>query len=206
MVICHGLGGSKDYPTIKKLAEALWERGFSVFRFDFSGIGESDGPFIFHLDCQVRGVGAVLNHFRAYKKIILIGGSLGALSATLATIRYPNVSALVTINGFFGSHSLDVHHKVLYYTWRLLAGILPSFQQDKLLITKGFQPENIPVPVLVICTKRDHVVDYHQSFDFYNQLKTKKKLEILPLEKHNLKGPSDVIRVANAIADVKYCN
>jgi len=105
IIICHGLGGSKDFPSIKMLADALWTKGFSVFRFDFSGVGESDRLIIPTLDRQVKDIGAVLNYFRAFKKIILIGGSLGALSATLATLKYSHVSSLVTINGFFGSPS-----------------------------------------------------------------------------------------------------
>jgi pimeloyl-ACP methyl ester carboxylesterase len=203
MVICHGFGGSKDHASIKRLADALWEKGFSVFRFDFSGVGESDGSFMIHLDRQVQDVSDVLSHFRAYKKIILVGGSLGALSATLATLQYANVSALVTINGFFGSPALDVRHKALYYGWKVLAGTLPSFQRDNLLVTNLLQPEHISVPVLVICTKNDRVVDYRQSVDFYGQLKTKKKLEILPLEKHNLKGTHDIALSVNAIVHWK---
>jgi len=204
MVICHGVGGSKDFPSIKKLADALWVKGFSVFRFDFSGVGESDGFFITTIDQEVQDVGAVLNYFRAYKKIVLIGGSLGALSATLAALQYSNVFALITINGFFGSPSLDIRHKVLFYTWRLLARVLPIFHQDNLLVTRDLQPENISVPVLVICTNQDRVVDYHQSVDFYDQLKTKKKLAILPLEKHNLRGRNDVALVTNVIFNWKY--
>jgi len=76
----------------------------------------------------------------------------------------------------------------LYYAWRLLGGTISNFQ-----------PDRITIPILVLCTKQDCVVDYHQSIDFYHLLKTKKKLEILPLEKHNLKGADDVLLVANAI-------
>jgi len=41
------------------LADALWTKGFSVFRFDFSGVGESDRLIIPTLDRQVKDIGAV---------------------------------------------------------------------------------------------------------------------------------------------------
>lgn len=43
VVICHGYASSKDSVSQKDLSERLLDTGFSVFRFDFTGCGDSQG-------------------------------------------------------------------------------------------------------------------------------------------------------------------
>lgn len=43
VIICHGFASSKVTPSIINLAEKLVEGGLCVYRFDFSGSGESEG-------------------------------------------------------------------------------------------------------------------------------------------------------------------
>ncbi|GJN08780.1 hypothetical protein PR202_ga26736 [Eleusine coracana subsp. coracana] len=45
IVLCHGFRSSKESRTILSLADALTSENISVFRFDFSGNGESEGTF-----------------------------------------------------------------------------------------------------------------------------------------------------------------
>lgn len=45
MVLCHGLGSSKNGFHLPALAHALAAKGLSSLRLDFSGCGESEGPF-----------------------------------------------------------------------------------------------------------------------------------------------------------------
>ena len=43
VVLCHGYNSSKDKFSTKSLSQKLVEKGFSVFRFDFTGCGQSEG-------------------------------------------------------------------------------------------------------------------------------------------------------------------
>ncbi|XP_048563472.1 uncharacterized protein LOC125543995 isoform X2 [Triticum urartu] len=45
VVLCHGFTASKSSGVIVDLADAIIKQGISVFRFDFSGNGESEGIF-----------------------------------------------------------------------------------------------------------------------------------------------------------------
>jgi len=45
VVLCHGFIATKSDSLILDLASALTKKGVSVFRFDFSGNGKSEGQF-----------------------------------------------------------------------------------------------------------------------------------------------------------------
>ena len=45
VLFAHCFTGSKDVLAAVRIAKALWLRGFAVFRFDFPGLGESEGDF-----------------------------------------------------------------------------------------------------------------------------------------------------------------
>ncbi|CAO2211699.1 unnamed protein product [Urochloa humidicola] len=45
VVLCHGFAACKDDSIMIDLASALTRQGISVFRFDFSGNGASEGEF-----------------------------------------------------------------------------------------------------------------------------------------------------------------
>ncbi len=43
VILCHGYGSSKDKDSTKGLAQKLVDAGLCVYRFDFTGCGESQG-------------------------------------------------------------------------------------------------------------------------------------------------------------------
>lgn len=94
VVMCHGFGSSMDKPiSSRALAQKLVENGLSVFRFDFTGHGESEGKMneITPLDGldDLKSVVKILNK----KKIALYGSSFGGyVSILYATQRPPTRS------------------------------------------------------------------------------------------------------------------
>lgn len=46
IVLCHGWGGTKDEPALKRHAEAFSTEGFATFALDYRGWGESDGKVV----------------------------------------------------------------------------------------------------------------------------------------------------------------
>lgn len=91
IVLLHGFVGSKvgEHRLFVKAARKFTDKGYAVFRFDFSGCGESDGDYAdVTVSKQLSEVQAVLDYVSTLKEvdtknIILIGHSLGGAVASL---------------------------------------------------------------------------------------------------------------------------
>jgi len=91
IVLLHGFVGSKvgEHRLFVKAARKFTEKGYAVFRFDFSGCGESDGDYAdVTVTKQLSEVQAVLNYVSTLEEvdandIILIGHSLGGAVASI---------------------------------------------------------------------------------------------------------------------------
>jgi alpha-beta hydrolase superfamily lysophospholipase len=199
-IVCHGYGGSKDDTAMTGISRGLAGRGFSSFRFDFSGTGESTGPAGMLVEKQTEDLLTVVNFFRSYPRIVLVGGSLGVLPVILSALTSAKISAIITFNGFFGKMPESGKYRRIFFWIRLLTLVVPRFRKAYRKFTLLFRPENITVPVLVICSENDTIVDYRQSVNFYNKLKVKnKKLAILPLAAHGLSEKGDTDKVVAEI-------
>jgi len=91
IVFVHGFIGSKvgEHRLFVKAARYFTDRGYAVFRFDFSGCGESDGDYAdVTVTKQLSEVQSVLNYVSMLPEIdanniILIGHSLGGAVASI---------------------------------------------------------------------------------------------------------------------------
>ena len=99
-VFAHCFSCTKDLKAIVKISRALAQRGFAILRFDFTGLGQSEGDFsettfLDNLD-DVRS--AVLHLAEEYESPrFLMGHSLGG-SAMLATaMEFESVEAVSVI-------------------------------------------------------------------------------------------------------------
>jgi alpha-beta hydrolase superfamily lysophospholipase len=200
IIICNGYGCTKEFSSIRYLAEGLTTKGYDVFRFDFSGTGESEGRKGVFFRQMVDDISSVVDYFKMYKTVILLGGSLGAICASIASVRNPRVTHLITVNGYFGKSALDAKHKILFLLYRLATFVHDAYRQDYTFLEANYLPEKLTVPVFVIYTKADTVVDPIQSEEFYALLHSSQKECIpLPLERHDLTGNHDISRIINSI-------
>ncbi|WP_053591955.1 alpha/beta hydrolase [Bacillus sp. FJAT-22090] len=103
IVILHGFLGSKvgEHRMFVKAARFFTKRGFSVFRFDFSGCGESDGDYSnVMVTKQLKEVQIVLNYLSLIKEvdaenITLIGHSLGGAVASITAAQDRRIRKLI---------------------------------------------------------------------------------------------------------------
>jgi uncharacterized protein len=103
IVLLHGFIGSKvgEHRLFVKAARYFTDKGYAVFRFDFSGCGESEGDYAdVTVTKQLSEVQAVLNHVSMLPQvdannIILIGHSLGGAVASLTAAKDRRVSKLI---------------------------------------------------------------------------------------------------------------
>ncbi|WP_158232480.1 S9 family peptidase [Sporosarcina sp. P13] len=103
IILIHGFVGSKvgEHRLFVKAARYFTERGYGVFRFDFSGCGESDGDYgDVTVTKQLREVKDVIDYLSLIHEIdedrvTLIGHSLGGAVASLTAAKDSRVKHLL---------------------------------------------------------------------------------------------------------------
>ena len=99
-LFAHCFTCSKDSRAAKRIAEALAARGIAVLRFDFTGLGSSEGDFAnTDFSSNVADLVAAADHLRRVRRApsLLIGHSLGGAAVLAAAGRVPEVDAVATI-------------------------------------------------------------------------------------------------------------
>ena len=101
VIFAHCFTCNKNLTAIRNIGQALTHAGFGVLRFDFTGLGESDGDFG---NTNFSGNVEDLVAASAYMEknygapTLLIGHSLGGAAAIFATAQIPSVKAVAVIN------------------------------------------------------------------------------------------------------------
>ncbi|HET9333586.1 MAG TPA: alpha/beta fold hydrolase [Gemmatimonadota bacterium] len=99
-LFAHCFTCSKDLRAAREISRALADRGFAVLRFDFTGLGESEGDFAgTDFSSNVSDLVAAADFLRAEHEApsLLVGHSLGGAAAIVAAGRISEVRAVVTI-------------------------------------------------------------------------------------------------------------
>jgi len=99
-LFAHCFTCSKDVFAASRIAKALAEHGIATLRFDFTGLGHSEGDFANEtFSSNVEDLVAGANHMRATLEApqILIGHSLGGAAVLAAAGMIDEVKAVATI-------------------------------------------------------------------------------------------------------------
>jgi uncharacterized OsmC-like protein/fermentation-respiration switch protein FrsA (DUF1100 family) len=99
-LFAHCFTCGKDVLAAKRIAVALAAKGIAVLRFDFTGLGSSEGDFANStFASNVADLVRAANHLRETKKAptVLIGHSLGGAAILAAAESIPEARAVVTI-------------------------------------------------------------------------------------------------------------
>lgn len=99
-LFAHCFTCSKDSRAARGIAEALAARGIAVLRFDFTGLGSSEGEFAnADFSSNIDDLVAAADHLRATAAApaLLVGHSLGGAAVLAAAARIPEVTAVATI-------------------------------------------------------------------------------------------------------------
>jgi putative redox protein len=99
-LFAHCFTCTKDILAAKRIAATLAEHGIGVLRFDFTGLGSSEGEFAntgftSNVEDLVRAADWLRRSYAA--PTILIGHSLGGAAVLAAAERIPDAKAVVTI-------------------------------------------------------------------------------------------------------------
>ena len=99
-LLAHCFTCGKDNRAAKRIAERLSVHGIAALRFDFTGLGGSEGEFAnTHFSSNVDDLVAAADHLRKAHAApaILIGHSLGGAAVVAAAHRIAEARAVVTI-------------------------------------------------------------------------------------------------------------
>ncbi|MHA7850473.1 bifunctional alpha/beta hydrolase/OsmC family protein [Roseovarius sp.] len=116
-VLAHCFTCSKDIPAARRIAARLAGAGIAVLRFDFTGLGHSQGEFantsftsnITDLELAAKALAA-----RGMAPGLLIGHSLGGAAVLAAARRIDSVTAVVTIGAPYDpGHVMHNFHDAL---------------------------------------------------------------------------------------------
>jgi uncharacterized OsmC-like protein/fermentation-respiration switch protein FrsA (DUF1100 family) len=99
-LFAHCFTCGKDVLAAKRIATALSAKGIATLRFDFTGLGSSEGDFAnATFSSNVVDLVRAADHLRSVRKApaILIGHSLGGAAILAAAGKIPEAKAVVTI-------------------------------------------------------------------------------------------------------------
>jgi putative redox protein len=103
-LFAHCFTCSKDIPAARRIAARLAGAGIAVLRFDFTGLGHSEGEFentTFTSNVDDLALATEALEARGMAPSLLIGHSLGGAAVLRVARRLPSVRAVVTIGAPF---------------------------------------------------------------------------------------------------------
>jgi putative redox protein len=99
-LFAHCFTCGKDNLAAKRISETLTGSGIGVLRFDFTGLGASEGEFAnTHFASNIADLVAAAAHLRQTRAApaLLVGHSLGGAAVLAAAAEVPEAQAVVTI-------------------------------------------------------------------------------------------------------------
>lgn len=113
VIFAHCFTCTKNLSAVKNISRALTSSGFGVLRFDFTGLGESDGDFSdSNFSGNVDDLISASNYLdeNYMSPALLVGHSLGGAAVIYAASKIESVKAVATI----GAPSSPIHVKHLF--------------------------------------------------------------------------------------------
>ncbi|WP_317133576.1 alpha/beta hydrolase family protein [Antarcticibacterium flavum] len=99
-LFAHCFTCNKNFKAVKNICTSLTQKGFGVLRFDFTGLGESEGDFTdTNFSGNVEDLLSAAKYLTENHKTpsLLIGHSLGGAAVLVAAHQLPEVKAVTTI-------------------------------------------------------------------------------------------------------------
>ena len=193
VISAHGFGTDKNYWVIKELSKYLDKKKIASMRFDFMGVGESDGD-VKHSSTEqmVDDLNAAVQYVkeRGYKKITVVGHSLGGMIAVMAAAANKDIHALMLM-----APAVDLRHaiKKRMDTHKrtkdgMAEAVKTKFGEEFLKnISRHVYGEakKIKIPVLIVHGDADRSTEIKNAKRFFSILKTKKKFVIVKNANHH---------------------
>lgn len=213
-LFAHCFTCGKDTLAAKRIAVALAAKGIAVLRFDFTGLGSSEGDFANStFSSNVADLVRAADHLRATRKApaILIGHSLGGAAILAAAGTIPEAKAVATIaapsdpahvTGLFEEHidsirkQGEVEVSLAGRPFRIKREFLDDIVEHELMK----DVTGLHKALLVMHSPVDDTVGIDNATKIFVTAKHPKSFVSLDHADHLLSKPRDAAYVADVIA------
>lgn len=207
VIFCHGFLGHKNNCFFPELSKQINEAGYSTFRFDFSGYGESEGKFEKNtMSKNVSDLHSVCNYFseKGYDVFCIIGHSLGASEVLVNQSKWGDAKCVVAIaprvygeNGIserYTKEQFDELYDKGFFIYQLgehSYKISKDYMDDRIGNFSDIRKKckTIDSPVLIVHGEADTTTLLDESKDLIKFLNKHSILKTIPEEDHNFSNP-----------------
>jgi putative redox protein len=213
-LFAHCFTCSKDIPAARRISARLAAMGIAVLRFDFTGLGHSQGEFANTTFCSnvadLKAAAAYLET-RGMAPQLLIGHSLGGTAILRAAPQIASAKAVVSIGSPFDPH--HVTHNFAHALEEIerdgkasvnLGGrpitIGRDFVKDTEIASLKESLPNMKRALLVLHAPMDSVVDISNAAEIFTTAKHPKSFVTLDDADHLISDPCDAEYAADVIA------
>lgn len=212
-LFAHCFTCGKDNVAAGRISRALAKQGIAVLRFDFTGLGESEGDFAStSFSSNIEDMVNAADHLRSQYSApsILIGHSLGGAAVLAAARLIPEVRAVATIGA-----PADPSHVT-----GLLGDVLPAVQAGEATVSIGGRPFRVrrqflddiatqpqherisalDAALLVLHSPVDEVVSVNNARTIFDTARHPKSFISLDGADHLLSNRADAEYAANVLA------
>ena len=213
-LFAHCFTCSKDIFAAQRVSAGLAERGIAVLRFDFTGLGHSDGEFAnTNFSSNVGDLVAAADWLAANHEApgILIGHSLGGAAVLAAAGEIPGVKAVATIGAPFDPghvsenfssavQEINEHGEAEVSLGGRPFVIKKQFLDDIAAQDQMERVKNLNKALLVFHAPQDAVVGINNAAEIYAAARHPKSFVSLDGADHLLSRKEDAVYVAEVIA------
>ncbi|MBU2527172.1 MAG: alpha/beta fold hydrolase [Bacteroidetes bacterium] len=213
-IFSHFFTGNKNFTAVRNISRALTQNGIAVMRFDFAGLGDSEGNFedtnfSTNVDDLISAARYLTAHYKCPK--IIIGHSLGGAAAVFAASQIDAIEAVVTI----GAPADPVHVGHLFESCMETINTKGQAKVDiagrKFIIKKQFlddlESKDMPAvlkelrkPILVFHSPQDKVVEVANAAKIYGHAHHPKSFVSLDGADHLLTRKEDSMYVGEVVS------
>jgi len=214
VIFAHCFTCNKNLLAVKNISRTLTSNGFGVLRFDFTGLGKSDGDFS---DTNFSGNVEDLISAATYLEMnyrsptLIVGHSLGGAAVIFAASQINSIKAVATVaapsNPKHVQHLLHSSLEEIQSSGKAVVNlggrnftIKKQFIDD--LETNGLYQatKNLRKPLLVMHSPQDATVSIKNAEEIYKAAHHPKSFVSLDGADHLLSNKADSIYVGNVIA------
>jgi len=215
VIFSHCFTCTKEVITVHRSSRALAKSGYAVFRFDFSGLGNSEGNFSeSNFSTTVEDINAAIeflteNYAEPY---ILIGHSLGGTSSLVAETNQHNIKKIITLASpsqpahvlhHFG-HALTMLEQNIPSSFEVegqFYDMEPQFVTDVRAWDMQTQLASLDKPVLIFKIENDQLVSEKNADEIQQWVKGETTLINLKNTDHILSNKEANEKVVEKIVD-----
>lgn len=212
-LFAHCFSCSKDILAASRISRELTRVGLAVLRFDFTGLGQSDGDFsntnfTSNIEDLIKAAEFLESEYRA--PALLVGHSLGGAAVIAAATKLPSVKAVATIGAPADAEHVkkqfcddvetirekgEADVQLAGRTFRLQKQFLDDIEGHTLIDIVG----SLKAALLIAHSPIDEVVSIDNATNLFKAARHSKSFISLDDADHLLSDQADAIHIARII-------